>query len=172
MFKPFVTSLAAVALLAGTAAFAQSPPPRGAMKDRAGWHAQRQADRLAQLKAQLKITAAQEPAWNGFVSALQSMHPKWPKRAMKSKTGGLTPAPQVFDTLAEYAQKRAESARAVAGAVKKLYEQLTPVQRAVLDTHLAERHRYTRHRYYRNMNRQAPRNAPPPPESGSGNGGR
>lgn len=172
MFKPFVTGLAALALLAGTAAFAQSPPPAGAMKDRAGWYAQKQSNRLAQLKAQLKITSAQEPAWNGFVSALQSMHPKWPKKAMRSKAGGLTPAPQVFDTMAEYAQKRAEGARALAGAVKKLYEQLTPVQRAVFDTHLAERHNLMRHRYPRNMNRQAPRNAPPPPASGPANNGR
>jgi len=169
MFKPFVTSLAAVALLAGTAAFAQSPPPPGAMKDRAGWHAQKKADRLAQLKAQLKITSAQEPAWNGFVSALQSMHPKWPKKAMQKKSGGLTPAPQVFDTLAEDAQKRAADARALAGAAKKLYEQLTPVQRAVFDTHLAERHSRMRHRHHGSMNRQAPRNVPPPPASGPGN---
>lgn len=172
MFKPFVTSLAAVALLAGTAAFAQSPPPAGAMKDRAGWHARRQADRLTQLKAQLKITSAQEPAWNGFVSALQSMHPKWQKRAMRNKAGGLTPAPQVFDTLAEDAQKRAEDARSLAGAVKKLYGQLTPVQRAVLDTHLAQRHSHMRRGYHKAMNRQAPRNAPAPPESGSGTDGR
>ena len=172
MFKPIVTSLAAMALLAGAAAFAQSPPPAGAMRDRAGWHAEMQANRLAQLKSQMKITSAQEPDWNGFVSALQSMHSKWSKKAMKSRTGGLTPAPQVFDTMAEYAQKRAKNARTLAQAVKKLYGQLTPVQRAVFDTHLAERHGHMRRGHHRIMNRQAPRNAPPPPVSMPGNGGR
>ena len=171
MFKPLVTGLAAAALLAGAAAFAQSPPP-GAMKERAAWHAQSRADRLARLKAQLKITAAQEPSWNGFVSAVQSMHPKWPGKAVNSKAGALTPAPQVFDALAEHAQKRAEGARELARAVNKLYGQLTPVQRAVFDTHLAERRSFMRHRFHKRMNRQAPRNMPPPPESGSGRDGR
>ena len=171
MFKPLVTGLAAAALLTGAAAFAQSPPP-GAMKDRAGWHAQRQADRLARFKAELKITAAQEPSWNGFVSALQSMHPKWSGKAMKGKTGALTPAPQVFDMLAVHAQKRAEGARELARAVSKLYGQLTPVQRAVFDTHLADRHSFMRHRFHKRMNRQAPRNMPPSPGSGLGREGR
>lgn len=162
MFKSLVTGFAAAALLSGAAAFAQAPQP-GAMKDRAAWRAQRQADRLAQLKTQLKITSAQEPSWNAFASAWQAMHLQWRGKAAKSRTSGLTPAPEVFDRLAEYAGKRAENARALAEAAKKLYGELTPVQRAVFDTHLADRRGLMKHRYPQRMNRQAPRNGPPPP---------
>lgn len=170
MFKSLVTGLAAVALLSGAAAFAQPPQP-GAMKDRSAWRAQRQSERLAQLKAQLKITSAQEPSWNAFASALQAMHPKWHGKAAKSRTGELTPAPKVFDRLAEYARKRAESARVLAKSVNQLYDQLTPVQRAVFDTHLADsRHGFMKQRRYQRMNRQVPRNAPPPPSPESGRG--
>lgn len=174
MNKPILTSLAALALLAGGAAFAQSAPQPGAMQNRVQWQARHQ-ERLAQLKAQLKLTAAQEPAWSKFTGALESMRSARVGKKMKTaRAGQLVPAPQFFEERAKNAEEHARKARELAQVVKTFYDQLTPVQRAVFDTHLADsRHSFMKHRYHmKRMDRRGPPGAPPPPpEAGSGNGG-
>ncbi len=175
MKKSILTSLAALALLAGGAAYAQPAPQPGAMQARGQWQSRHREARLEQLKAQLKLTTAQEPAWNKFTGALESMHSsRMGKKMQTAKSGQLVPAPQFFEDRAKYAEEHARKARELAGVVKTFYDQLTPVQRAVFDTHLADsRHSFMKHRYYmKRMDRRGPPNAPPPPpESGSGNGG-
>ena len=83
MASPFQRRFAATALLAAMAlpVLAQQPPatptaasakaPDARHERRHGDHAQRHAKHLAELKAQLKLTAAQEPAWTSFTTALQ-----------------------------------------------------------------------------------------------------
>lgn len=175
MNKPILTGLAALALLAGGAAYAQSPPQPGAMQNnRMQWQARHQEARLTQLKAELKLTAAQAPAWNTFTSALQSMRSTWRgKRINTARAGQLVPAPRLFEERARLSEEHARKARELAQVVKTFYDQLTPVQRAVFDTHMADsRHRFREHRYYeKRMDRRGPPNAAPPPEAGTGNGG-
>lgn len=177
MKKAIVTGLAALGLLVGTAAFAQQGPQPGAGMAKAKWHVRHRGDRLARLKAELKITSAQEPAWNEFVKAAQEMRPTWPREKAMRTGGELTPAPEVFDKMADRAARRAEKARALARAVKKLYHALTPVQRAIVDTHLADMHRRLGHRWHRGMwhgmrgFHSHPMIPMPPPVPGTGDNG-
>lgn len=175
MNKPIMTTVAALALLGAGIAFAQGAPSPAAPPAKAGWygkHHKSAAERLAKFKSQLKITAAQESAWNGFTAALQNMRPARPPRMMAKKQGGLTPAPEVFDKLAEMAQQRAQKARALAQSVSNLYRELKPTQRAVFDTHLADMHRKMKRHWDRRggwKHRPMRRMSAPSPASG-GNG--
>ncbi|MGH8127352.1 MAG: Spy/CpxP family protein refolding chaperone, partial [Gammaproteobacteria bacterium] len=93
---------------------------------------------FAMLKTQLKLTSAQEPAWNQLMASMKAMRPHWSgKRGMKKPTELMT-APQAFDKMAKFSEERTQRAQAMARAVKKFYGQLTPVQRAVMDTHLQD----------------------------------
>lgn len=173
MNKLVMTGIAALALAASGTAFAQGAPP-AAPPAKAGWYGKhhRNAEaRLAKLKSQLNITAAQEPAWNRFTTALQNLRPARPSRMMAKKPAGLTPAPEVFDALAKRAQQRAQKAQALAQSVSGLYRTLTPTQRAVFDTHLADMRNKTRHHWGRRGGWKHPpmkRIAPPPASGGNG----
>lgn len=137
MYKPIITAVAALALLGVGTAFAHSAPG-GAGYGQSAWHARHHHQPFAMLKAQLKLTSAQEPAWNQFMASMKAVRPHWAgKRGMK-KPGELMTAPQAFDKMAQASEERARHAQALAQAVKKFYGQLTPVQRAVLDTHLQD----------------------------------
>ena len=173
MNKPILTGIAALALMAGGVAFAQSAPPPGAMQNRGQWQGRYHQDRLETLKAQLKLTAAQEPAWNEFTKALESMRAKRGAMRGQARSGQLMPAPEYFRERAQWAEAHARRAQELARVVKAFYEKLTPVQRAVFDTHLADsRHSFMRHRYYKRMDRWGPRNGVPPqaPQPASGEG--
>ena len=178
MKKLIFTGLATLGLLTGAAAIAQpAPPPAGG-----GWHVRHQEARLNRLKAQLQITSTQEPAWNTFVTAMKDMRPQWEKGGMMGKpVAGLTPAPKVFDKLAQFAEQRAAKAKQLARAADRLYRELTPVQRAVLNTHLADMrqamHHFRRMRHNGHKQggwvRHGARPMPPVtnPPMGAGNGG-
>lgn len=166
MLKSIMMAVAAFALLGAGVAFA-APGPGGNGHGPAGWH-KRDHQAFAMLKAQLKLTSAQEPAWNEVMAAMQAMHPKWARKSAMKKPAATMTAPEVFDKLAGFAEKRARNAQALAQAVKKLYGELTPVQRAVLDTHLADMRRARRH--HRHGMHGWGRHGRPmaPPASGSG----
>ncbi len=176
MNKPIMTSIVALALLGAGTAFAQTTPTAPAPTTKAGWHGKyhkSMADRFATFKSQLKITASQEPAWNRFTTAIQDMRPAKPPRMMSKKAGGLTPAPEVFDTMAKMAQQRAQKAQALAQAVSNLYKGLSTTQRAVFDTHLADmHHKMKRHWQHRRGGHKgahmAPMSAPQPGTGGNG----
>lgn len=137
MYKPIMIAVAALALLGAGTAFAHSAPG-GAASGKDGWHARHHQQPFAKLKMQLKLTSAQEPAWNQLMASMKAMRPHWAgKRGMK-KSGELMTAPQAFDKMAKLSAERARRAKTLAQAVKKFYGQLTPVQRAVMDTHLQD----------------------------------
>ncbi|MGH8225435.1 MAG: Spy/CpxP family protein refolding chaperone [Gammaproteobacteria bacterium] len=175
MNKPIMTTIAALALLGAGSAFAQSTPAPSAPPAKAGWHAkhhQSMADRLANFKSQLKITASQEAAWNGFTTALQGMRPAKPSQMMAKKAGGLTPAPEVFATMAKMAQQRAQKAQALSQAASNLYKGLSSTQRAVFDTHLADMHHSMKRHWRHHGKRMRPpmkmMSAPQPASGGNG----
>ncbi len=89
---------------------------------------------LGDLKAQLKITTAQEAAWQTFTNAakqqatgMQAMHAQ-----MQQGTGT---APERMAQRATAMQQRATAMATMASALKDLYAALTPEQKTIVDQH-------------------------------------
>jgi protein CpxP len=91
---------------------------------------------LGNLKAQLKITTAQEAAWQTFTAAakqqatgMQAMHTQ-----MQQGTGT---APERMAQLTSAMQQRAANTATMTNALKDLYAALTPEQRTIADQHFS-----------------------------------
>ncbi|WP_326535338.1 Spy/CpxP family protein refolding chaperone [Pseudorhodoferax sp.] len=126
------------------AAMAQTPPAPPPAADAPARHAreharpdpaQRQAQREARLKQELKITAAQEPAWNVFTA---SMLPPAPKadRPDRDALRKMTTPQRIERMRAMHAERSAEMERR-AEATLRLYAALTPEQQQVFDQRMA-----------------------------------
>ncbi len=92
---------------------------------------------LAFVKAELKITPAQEPAWQNFSSTMREAvqaRTAWrdSMRASKAAEGEVTLTQRIDRRLAMLEQRSAQL-RQMAGAVKTLYAELTPEQQRVAD---------------------------------------
>lgn len=95
--------------------------------------------RIAFLKAELKLTPAQEPQWNAFAAAIRAgaksgqgmMH-----GMMADKTKAQT-APAMLDGYERVLVSRLEAIRAIRAAFTPLYAVLTAEQRKVADELLA-----------------------------------
>ena len=141
--------IAALLAASGAVAIAQSPaqpaageqPPRAASaevrraapRDPAQWQqrmAERHAQRLAQLKTALKLSAAQEGAWNQFVAASQPpalrTPPARPDFAQLS-------TPERIDLMQQQMAERQAQMKQHGDAVKTFYAQLTPEQQKTFD---------------------------------------
>lgn len=141
--KPFQAfALAGLLAAMGASAMAQTAAPAGpaaatapAAREHGGRHdpAKMQAHfakRQAELKAQLKLTAAQEPAWNAFTSAIQPPA-NWtrPDRAEFAK---LT-TPERIDKMKALRAERNARMDQRANATKTFYAALTPEQKKTFD---------------------------------------
>jgi hypothetical protein len=95
-------------------------------------------DRVAALKADLKITEAQMPAWNKFADALltaaksmeesmEGMH----KQMMQS--GGTASLPQKLEHQAKMAAGHLASLQAIKAALDPLYASLSDEQKKIAD---------------------------------------
>ncbi len=137
--------IAATALLAAMAlpVLAQQPPatppasPAAPAKAAEGRHerhhgdmAQHHAKRLADLKAQLKLTPAQEPAWTSFTTAMQPG--ERPARLDRQDMDKLTTPERIDRMRALRAQHAAEADRR-GEATKTFYATLTPEQQKTFD---------------------------------------
>ena len=106
------------------------------MAQRQQWRAERHAKRMADLKAQLRLTAAQEGAWTQFTQAMQP-----PARAGGPGMGmGMNRAefdklttPQRIDRMQQMADQRHTEMKQRGDAVKAFYAQLTPEQQKTFD---------------------------------------
>ncbi len=90
-------------------------------------------DRLAAQKTALKITPAQEGAWNAYadVAKKQSEAARAQHEAMwKSAPGS---SAERYELHSKFMAQRAEGEQAVSAAYKKLYSALTPEQRTLAD---------------------------------------
>lgn len=147
--NPWTTRLAATALLAALAApaFAQTPPgPDGGRMGmgmghghgaKGGspeeWHQRRQERmqrHLNELKGQLQLSPAQEPAWAAFTAALQPAAK--PERPSREQWAQLT-TPQRIDRMQEMRQRHAAEADRRAQATKSFYAALNPEQQKTFD---------------------------------------
>ncbi|MBP9713542.1 MAG: Spy/CpxP family protein refolding chaperone [Sterolibacterium sp.] len=138
---------------------------RGKMSGKAG-----QADfaaaataRLDKLKTTLKITAAQETAWQAFagkakqqIESMQTMRAPSPSQPAAANTPALS-APERMDKGIEFMKQRLTNMEAMNTALKDLYAVLTPEQKAVADQHFSH---HPEQRRGRMMRRGAASGAP------------
>lgn len=109
--------------------------------------------RLTRLKADLKITSAQEPAWNAYAEQvrqhageLQAMHNQM-RQQRESASGNARPsAPDRIERQAQFAKQQGEYLERLAGLTKDLYATLTPEQKTLADQRLGGGGRHHRHR--------------------------
>ncbi len=96
--------------------------------------------RLARLKADLKITSAQEPAWNAYAEQIrqhagemQALH-----NTMRDSASGNTrpSAPERVERRAQFAKQQQEYLERLAVLTKDLYATLTPEQKTLADQRL------------------------------------
>ena len=135
-------ALAGLLAALGTSAFAQTAAtatPATAAAPAAKEHGGRYdpakmqahfAKRQAELKAQLKLTAAQEPAWNTFTSAVQPPA-NW-KRPDRAEFAKLT-TPERIDKMKALRAERNARMDQRADATKTFYAALTPEQKKTFD---------------------------------------
>ena len=153
--KPFLMA----ALMAVAAASAQAQMPAsgeasaqadGAARQKTASHdgkagqcharmAERHTKRMAALKERLKISPAQEDAWNQFASAMQPpAHPPEPgadRHALKRLT-----TPERLDRMQAMHAERQTRMAARNQAIKQFYSQLSAEQQKVFDQQTARGH--------------------------------
>jgi hypothetical protein len=122
-----------VAALGLSAAFAQQPPPAGRhdparMEQKLAKMQERRAQRLADLKAKLQINAAQEPAWNAWVAAMQANR----IRPEPGRLAAMT-TPERIDFMRALRAERAAAADQRGEITKSFYAVLSAAQQKVFD---------------------------------------
>lgn len=130
-----IAQTAAVQAVEGRHGHAVSGEQRAAHKaERQAKRAERQAQHAAKLRAELKLTAQQEPAFAAFLAAGK------PMQRPDARTGGeraslaALPAPQRMQQRIERQKQRTARMEARLAALNNLYAVLTPEQRQVFDT--------------------------------------
>lgn len=142
-FAATATLTALAAALALPALAQQAPAAPGQPQHRMGQHhagadskdhqQQRQAymaERMAQLKAQLKLTAAQEPAWTSFTAAMQ---PAERKARLDHADMDKLSTPERIDRMRALRAQHAAEADRRGEATKAFYAALTPDQQKTFD---------------------------------------
>lgn len=141
----FATSLLAAV---GTLAFAQTPPAaaqgtRPDLQQRQQRGAEHRAQRLADLKAELKITSAQEGAWNAYTESMPRPGPG--NRAQREDWKNLT-TPERIDRHQQHMAEREARMKQHGDATKAFYAQLSPEQQATFDQRAMHRGGPGKHR--------------------------
>lgn len=146
--KPLLIGMAALSFAAlGTAAYAQADGANGhsaPTPEQQAKFAKKMAQRQAKWHDELKITPAQETAWQTFLGKIKPVRPAGePQRPNKEDWAKQT-APERMEHRMAFL-KRAETRLADrTAAVKEFYAVLTPVQQTVFDEHFKkmEQHRF------------------------------
>ena len=124
-------SVAMLFVVGAGAAFSAGPPPAPAGQHagpRGMMDSQRIEEHLTTLKADLKITEAQTPAWDGFADA-SAMHTAG--TAMRPSEGTAPDALQRFEAMDAMAKTHAQNMDRLLAAFRPLYAQLNDEQRQV-----------------------------------------
>lgn len=125
--------------------------------DRGHMMAERMAHFQARLHDRLKLTAAQEPAWNAYLAALK---PQMPAGAARPAPGAgmkefaALPAPQKMEKMLEMQKKHEAMQEHHLAALKTFYATLTPEQQKTFDHSLmmGMHHRHHRHGHHHHWN--------------------
>ena len=91
--------------------------------------------RLGDLKALLKITAAQESAWQAFTAAAKQQATGMQAMRARMQQGAAT-APERMGQRATAMEQRAQAMATMTNAFNTLYAVLTPEQRTIADQHV------------------------------------
>jgi Spy/CpxP family protein refolding chaperone len=125
---------AAVAQTVAQTAAVQAPEGRHGHAVSVEQRAERQARHAAKLRAELKITAQQEPAFAAFLAAGKPVgRPDARIGADRAQLAAL-PAPQRLQQHIERQKQRTARMEARLAALNNLYAVLTPEQKQVLDS--------------------------------------
>lgn len=126
---------------APAAATAQAAPQhkhgQGNMEDRRAERMERMQQRIAKLKADLKLTPAQESAWNTYAAAMKPG--ERPARMDREAFAKLT-TPQRIDKMREMREHRNAEMDRRAQATKAFYAQLTAEQQKTFDAETLRMH--------------------------------
>ncbi len=90
---------------------------------------ERHAQRMERLKAELKITAAQEPAWNAYVARTANE----PRKPAAAEDWSKLTTPQRLDKMQTLHNERNADMTKRIDATKSFYGQLTPEQQKTFD---------------------------------------
>lgn len=94
--------------------------------------------RLAKFKEELKITRDQEQAWSVYVEKTKSNVQDIRDRLKEAQHDKQQTAPERFDRHVELLRARLASFENMDEALKHLYAELTPEQKAIADRHFAK----------------------------------
>ncbi len=92
--------------------------------------------RLAALKTELKITANQESAWDGYAKQVKQQFESMQALFAKAPAAAQS-APERMAQRAEFAKQRAANMDAMSTALKSLYAALSAEQKTLADQYLA-----------------------------------
>ena len=107
-----------------------APDARKGPGDHRERHQARKAERAAALKEQLKLTPAQEPAWNSFTASMQQNegHARLDRKELDKLT-----TPERIDRMRALRAQHAAEADRRGEATKAFYAMLTPEQQKTFD---------------------------------------
>ncbi len=94
--------------------------------------AARAEQHLTQLKAQLKITPQQEPLWQAFADKMKASAGQGMKAMQQSMQQPMT-APERMNLMLEHMKQHTAAMEGVNESFKRLYDALTPEQKAIAD---------------------------------------
>jgi periplasmic protein CpxP/Spy len=93
---------------------------------------------LHELHTDLKLTQAQEPAWNAYVDKLNAIAADAARESVRAQSPAQINAMQQFDRVLDSARNRLTALEDVAAAAKTLYAGLSDEQKLVADSRLAK----------------------------------
>jgi hypothetical protein len=121
---------------------------------------------LAQLKADLKLTAAQEPLWQAFADKVKAEAGKG-IQAMRSNAQDLSlSAPDRMAQRTEIMKERVATMESANASFRQLYDSLSPDQKRVADIHAARMGQDGRRGHMGRGGPQGPAAAPVAPPKG------
>lgn len=93
--------------------------------------------RLSGLKSELRITAAQEPAWKAFADQTKQQAEAMQALITGAQGGAQATAPERLELHNQIMKKRQEQMEKASAAFRELYAVLTPEQKALADQRFA-----------------------------------
>ena len=142
--KTLLTGLAALSLggaMLGAQAQSQNPAPEHGRKatltteQRQARHAEfaaKRAERIARLHDELRITPAQESAWNAFVASMKPMQQAGHQHGDRAAWAGLS-APQRAEKMIAMQKQRTAMMEQRLGVLNTFYSVLSPEQKKTFD---------------------------------------
>lgn len=141
--------------------------PRGMMRSKHNFDPAVRADqKLTQLKADLKLTAQQEPLWQAFAEQVRAEAGKG-MQAMRETAQDLSlSAPERMARQTALMKERVATMESVNASFTRLYDALTPDQKRVADIHAARMGPGGHRGHMGRGGPQGPAVAPPAPTNG------